>query len=160
MVWLSRVFTLTTSYPARQVRSCPSEQHGRVRRDVRRRLRTERFDLSPKRPRRAALPRPGASPTMIRLQPRASDGVAEPRLRSLDPGRASERLPPAARLPCSRCQGCGRQIWHTYYYFFSFFFPTSTTPCVDVEPVRRSQDPWQDCAVLFCHQRLPRRGCL
>ena len=31
---------------------------------------------------------------------------------------------------------------------------------VDVEPVRRSQDPWQDYAVLFCHQRLPRRGCL
>ena len=103
-------------------------------------------------------------PTMIRLQPRASDGVAEPWLRSLDPGRASERLPPAARLPCSRCQGCARQIWHIfwhiYYYFFFFFFPTSTTPCVDVEPVRRSQDPWQDCAVLFCHQRLPRRGCL
>ena len=30
-------------------------------------------------------------PTMIRLLPRASDGVAEPWLQSLDPGRASER---------------------------------------------------------------------
>ena len=63
---------------------------------------------------------------MIRLLPRTSDGVAEPRLQSLDPGRASERLPPAARLPCSRCQGCARQIWHIfwhiYYYFFFFFF--------------------------------------
>lgn len=59
---------------------------------------------------------------MIRLQPRASDGVAEPRLRSLDPGRASERLPPAARLPCSRCQGGARRIWYPYYYFFFFFF--------------------------------------
>ena len=59
---------------------------------------------------------------MIRLQPRASDGVAEPRLRSLDPVRASERLLPAARLPCSRCQGGARQIWHPYYYFFFFFF--------------------------------------
>ena len=94
---------------------------------------------------------------MIRLQPRASDGVAEPRLRSLDPGRASERLLPAARLPCSRCQGCARQIWHIYYYFFFFFFPTSTTPCVDVEPVRRSTV--NGCAVSFCHQ--PNRGdCL
>jgi DNA-directed RNA polymerase specialized sigma24 family protein len=46
----------------RLVRSCLSERHGRVRRDVRRRLRTERFDLSRKRPRRAALPRPGAAP--------------------------------------------------------------------------------------------------
>lgn len=44
---------------------------------------------------------------MIRLRPRASDGVAEPRLRSLDPGRASERLLPAARLPCSFWQRCG-----------------------------------------------------
>ena len=94
---------------------------------------------------------------MIRLQPRASDGVAEPRLRSLDPGRASERLSPAARLPCSRCQGCARQIWHIYYCFFFFFFPTSTTPCVDVEPVRRSTV--SGCAVSFCHQ--PNRGdCL
>ena len=58
---------------------------------------------------------------MIRLQPRASDGVAEPRLRSLDPGRASERLSPAARLPCSRCQGA-RGKFGIYYYFFFFFF--------------------------------------
>ena len=93
-------------------------------------------------------------PTMIPLSPRTSDGAAEPWLRSLDPGRASERLPPAARLPCSRCQGCARQIWHIfwhiYYYFFFFFFPTSTTPCVDVEPVRRSAS--NHCAVSFCHQ--------
>ena len=99
LVWLSRVFTLTTSYPARQVRPAPSEQHGRVRRDVRRRLRTERFDLSPQAAPAGRLATTWGGPTMIRLQPRASDGVAEPRLRSLDPGRASERLsassPPA-----------------------------------------------------------------
>ena len=29
-----RLSTLTTSYPARQVRSCPSEQRGRMRQDV------------------------------------------------------------------------------------------------------------------------------
>ena len=66
---------------------------------------------------------------MIRLQPSASDGVAEPWLRSLDPGRASERLLPAARLQCSRCQGCARQIWHPYYYFFFFFSDFNNPMC-------------------------------
>src|SRR5699024_11221275 len=27
-----------------------------------------------------------------------------------------------ARLPCSRCQGRERQIWHARYYSFSFLF--------------------------------------
>ena len=79
--------------------------------------------------------------TMIRLRPRASDGVAEPRLQSLDPGRASERPfasgPPAVfpwvapnDLPhqhgespgTAQCQGRERQIWHARYYSFSFLF--------------------------------------
>lgn len=42
---------------------------------------------------------------MIRLRPRASDGVAEPRLQFLDLGGASERLLPAVRLPCSPAWG-------------------------------------------------------
>ena len=90
-------------------------------------------------------------PTMIHLLPRASDGVAEPRLQSLDPGRASERPfasgPPAVfpwaapnNLPhqrgespgTARCQGCERQIWHTcydFFFFFSFFSDFNNPMC-------------------------------
>ena len=59
---------------------------------------------------------------MIRLQPRASDGVAEPRLRFLDPGRASERLTASIPPAVFPMPGGARQIWYPYYYFFFFFF--------------------------------------
>ena len=72
------LLTLTTSYPARQVRSCPSEQRGRMRQDVRRQLRTERFHPSPKRPRRAALPRPGAAHNDTPASPARQTGWPSP----------------------------------------------------------------------------------
>ena len=130
---------------------------------------------------------------MIRLLPRTSDGVAEPRLQSLDPGRASERPfasgPPAVfpwaahsaapsgrersfaslagrigpvnrpALPDARGASgkCGIHVMTSFSSFLSF--PTSTTPCVDVEPVRRSAA--SRCAVSFCHQQtlLGGEGC-
>ena len=158
----SRRATLTTSYPARQVRSCPSERRGRVRRDVRRQLRTERFDPSPKRPRRAVLPRPGAAYNDTPVAPRVRRGgrALVAILRPRQSQRAAVCQRPACRVPLGGTKlihristvnhpalpdardASGKFGIHVITSFSSFLsFPTSTTPCVDVEPVRRSAYP-------------------
>ena len=62
---------------------------------------------------------------MIRLLPRTSDGVAEPRLQSLDPGRASERPfasgPPAMFLmPGARAANVAYMLLLLFLLFFLF----------------------------------------
>ena len=62
---------------------------------------------------------------MIRLQPRASDGVAEPWLRSLDPGRASERpfasgSPAMFLMPGARAANVAYMLLLLFLLFFLF----------------------------------------
>ena len=125
---------------------------------MRRQLRTERFDPSPKRPRRAALPRPGAAYNDTPVAPRVRRGGRAPVaiLRPRQSQCAAVCQRPACRVPDAR-GASGKFGIHVISSFSSFLsLPTSTTPCVDVEPVRRSAA--SRCAASFCHQHTLLRG--
>ena len=71
-------------------------------------------------------------PTMIRLLPRTSDGVAESRLQSLDPGRASERpfasgSPAMFLMPGARAANVAYML--LLLFFFSFFSDFNNPMC-------------------------------